>query len=46
MRIIDFFDKGVSDYPQNKAFVEPGSEYTYVEAARGRVATHQSAQFD
>lgn len=34
MRIIDFFDKGVSDYPQNKALVEPGSEYTYAEAAR------------
>jgi acyl-CoA synthetase (AMP-forming)/AMP-acid ligase II len=40
MRIIDFFDKGVSDYPQNKAFVEPGSEYTYAEAAR---ETHRIA---
>ncbi len=33
MRIIDFFDKGVSIYPDNLAFVEPGSEYTYAEAA-------------
>jgi acyl-CoA synthetase (AMP-forming)/AMP-acid ligase II len=40
MRIIDFFDKGVSIYPDNLAFVEPGSEYTYAEAA---VETHRIA---
>jgi acyl-CoA synthetase (AMP-forming)/AMP-acid ligase II len=40
MRIIDFFDKGVSIYPDNLAFVEPGSEYTYAEAA---VETHTIA---
>lgn len=34
MRIIDFFDQGVALYPQNLAFVEPGSEYTYAEAAK------------
>jgi hypothetical protein len=34
MRIIDFFDKGVSDYPNNLAFVEPGSQYTYSAAYR------------
>ena len=33
MRIIDFFDKGVALYPNNKAFVEPGSEITYSEAS-------------
>ena len=33
MRIIDFFDNGVRLYPGNLAFVEPGSEYTYSEAA-------------
>jgi acyl-CoA synthetase (AMP-forming)/AMP-acid ligase II len=40
MRIIDFFDKGVSDYPGNLAFVEPGSQYTYCEAA---TETHRIA---
>ena len=40
MRIIDFFDKGVSDYPDNLAFVEPGSQYTYCEAA---TETHRIA---
>jgi len=40
MRIIDFFDKGVSDYPDNPAFVEPGSRYTYSEAA---TETHRIA---
>ena len=40
MRIIDFFDQGVSLYPDNLAFVEPGSEYTYTEAA---VETHTIA---
>jgi len=34
MRIIDFFDKGVSLYPGNLALVEPGSEYTYTQAAQ------------
>jgi len=34
MRVIDFFDKGVSDYPNNLALVEPGSQYTYAEAAK------------
>lgn len=33
MRIIDFFDQGASLYPDNLAFVEPGSKYTYSEAA-------------
>jgi acyl-CoA synthetase (AMP-forming)/AMP-acid ligase II len=33
MRVIDFFDKGVSLYPNNRAFVEPGGEYTYTQAA-------------
>jgi acyl-CoA synthetase (AMP-forming)/AMP-acid ligase II len=33
MRIIDFFDQGVSLYPNNLAFVEPTSEYTYKEAS-------------
>ncbi len=33
MRIIDFFDQGASLYPDNLAFIEPGSEYTYQEAA-------------
>ncbi len=32
MRIIDFFDNGASLYPDNLAFVEPGSDYTYREA--------------
>jgi acyl-CoA synthetase (AMP-forming)/AMP-acid ligase II len=40
MRIIDFFDNGVSVYPNNVAFVEPGSQYTYAEAA---VHTHHIA---
>ena len=40
MRIIDFFDQGVRLYPDNRAFVEPGSEYTYAEAA---VETHTIA---
>jgi acyl-CoA synthetase (AMP-forming)/AMP-acid ligase II len=34
VRIIDSFDQGVALYPQNLAFVEPGSEYTYAEAAQ------------
>jgi acyl-CoA synthetase (AMP-forming)/AMP-acid ligase II len=33
MRIIDFFDNGTSLYPDNLAFVEPGSDFTYREAA-------------
>jgi acyl-CoA synthetase (AMP-forming)/AMP-acid ligase II len=33
MRIIDFFDNGASLYPDNLAFVEPGSDFTYREAA-------------
>ncbi|WP_101760112.1 AMP-binding protein [Oceanicoccus sp. KOV_DT_Chl] len=33
MRVIDFFDKGVDLYPNNLAFVEPGSDFTYREAA-------------
>ncbi len=32
MRVIDFFDKGASLYPNNLAFVEQGSEYTYQQA--------------
>lgn len=40
MRIIDFFDKGVSLYPNNLAFVEPGSEFTYAEAS---LQTHHIA---
>ncbi len=32
MRVIDFFDKGANLYPNNLAFVEPGSEYTYQQA--------------
>jgi acyl-CoA synthetase (AMP-forming)/AMP-acid ligase II len=40
MRIIDFFDKGVSIYPDNLAFVEPGLEYSYAGAA---VETHTIA---
>jgi acyl-CoA synthetase (AMP-forming)/AMP-acid ligase II len=40
MRIIDFFDQGVSLYPNNPAFVEPGSDVSYAEAA---VATHTIA---
>jgi acyl-CoA synthetase (AMP-forming)/AMP-acid ligase II len=33
MRIIDFFDQGVALYPENLAFVEPGSEITYAQAS-------------
>lgn len=33
MRVIDFFDRGVSLYPNNLAFVEPGWEITYADAA-------------
>jgi len=40
MRVIDFFDKGVNVYPNNRAFVEPGSEYTYAEAS---IETHTIA---
>jgi acyl-CoA synthetase (AMP-forming)/AMP-acid ligase II len=40
MRIIDFFDQGVRIYPNNLAFVEPGSELTYAEAA---AETHKIA---
>lgn len=40
MRIVDFFDKGVSLYPDNLAFVEPDSEYSYAQAA---VETHTIA---
>ena len=32
MRIIDFFDKGVDCYPENVAFVDEYSEYTYQQA--------------
>ena len=38
MRIIDFFDQGVSLYADNLAFVEPGSEYTYKQASDAVVA--------
>jgi acyl-CoA synthetase (AMP-forming)/AMP-acid ligase II len=33
MRIIDFFDQGASLYPDNLAFVEPGQEISYADAA-------------
>ena len=34
MRIIDFFDQGAALYPDNRAFVDPGSQYTYREAEK------------
>lgn len=32
MRIIDFFDNGVASYPNNWAFVDDNSKYTYLQA--------------
>lgn len=34
MRIIDFFDMGATQYPENIAFSEPDSKYTYTQASQ------------
>ncbi len=40
MRIIDFFDQGVTYYPDNMAFIDGNEQLTYAEAA---VSTHHIA---
>ncbi len=40
MRIIDFFDQGVTYYPENIAFIDGNEQLTYAEAA---VSTHHIA---